>query len=146
MNFYLVKIFYSFTVRLIWNPTLGQLSHCTGVRRYLGGFRPLADDVTNLAVFIRWRRRRRRRSSHDIDKSHVIVLDSWYSIGTPESHMYKWAECCPYLGFFSLELIILHGMARYAGFLLAPAKAFGWGWFLSFGHKKVRVKHFFCTF
>ena len=27
-------------------------------------------------------------------------LDSWYRIGTPESHTYGRAECCPYAGFF----------------------------------------------
>ena len=35
-----------------------------------------------------------------IDNTHGIDLDIWYSIGTPESHTYERAECCPYAGFF----------------------------------------------
>ena len=38
--------------------------------------------------------------THGIDNTHGIDLDSWYRIGTPESHTYKRAECCPYAGFF----------------------------------------------
>ena len=36
---------------------------------------------------------------HGIDNTHGIDLNSWYSIDTPESHMYERAECCPYAGF-----------------------------------------------
>ena len=32
-------------------------------------------------------------------RTNGIDLDSWYSIGTPDSHMYKRAECYPYAGF-----------------------------------------------
>ena len=32
-------------------------------------------------------------------RNHCIDLDSWYSIGTTESHAYERAECCPYAGF-----------------------------------------------
>ena len=32
-------------------------------------------------------------------KTHGIDMDLWYSIGTPESHTYERAECCPYAGF-----------------------------------------------
>ena len=35
-----------------------------------------------------------------IDNTHGIDLNSWYSIGTPESHMYERAECYPYAEFF----------------------------------------------
>ena len=35
-----------------------------------------------------------------IDNTHGVDLDSWYSIGTPESHKYEKAECCPFAGFF----------------------------------------------
>ena len=34
-------------------------------------------------------------------------LDSWYIIGTSESHAYERAECCPYAGFFMLGNSIL---------------------------------------
>ena len=34
-----------------------------------------------------------------IDNTHDIDLDSWYSIGTPESHTYERAECWPYTDF-----------------------------------------------
>ena len=30
-----------------------------------------------------------------------IDLNSWYIIGTPESHTHKVAECFPYAGFFA---------------------------------------------
>ena len=33
-------------------------------------------------------------------KTHGIDSDSWYIIGTPESHTYERAECYPYAGFF----------------------------------------------
>ena len=32
-------------------------------------------------------------------------LESWYRIGTPESHIYDRAECYPYAGLFSLGYI-----------------------------------------
>ena len=32
--------------------------------------------------------------------THGIDKDSWYRIGTPESHAYERAECHPYAGFF----------------------------------------------
>ena len=38
--------------------------------------------------------------THGIDNANAIELDSWYRIGTPESHMYERAECYPYAGFF----------------------------------------------
>ena len=38
--------------------------------------------------------------THDIDNTHGIDLDSWYRIGTTESHTYERAECYPYAGFF----------------------------------------------
>ena len=34
-----------------------------------------------------------------MDNTHNIDLDPWYSIGTPKSHTYERAECCPYAGF-----------------------------------------------
>ena len=37
--------------------------------------------------------------THGIDNTYGIHLDTLYSIGTPESHMYEMAECCPYAGF-----------------------------------------------
>ena len=37
--------------------------------------------------------------THGIDNTHGIDLDSWYRIGTPESHTYMRAECYPYVGF-----------------------------------------------
>ena len=37
--------------------------------------------------------------THGIDNTHGIDEDSWYIIGTPESHTYKRAECYPYAGF-----------------------------------------------
>ena len=36
------------------------------------------------------------------DNTHGIDLDSWYKIGTPESHTYERAECYPYAGYFVL--------------------------------------------
>ena len=39
--------------------------------------------------------------THGIDNTHGIDLDTWYSIGTTESHTYERAECCPYAEFFS---------------------------------------------
>ena len=36
-----------------------------------------------------------------IDNTNGIDLDSWYRIGTPESHTYKRAECCRYAGSFT---------------------------------------------
>ena len=33
--------------------------------------------------------------THGIDNTHGVELDLWYRIGTPESHTYEWAECCP---------------------------------------------------
>ena len=38
--------------------------------------------------------------THGIDNTHGIDLDSWYRIGTPESHTYERAECCMYAEFF----------------------------------------------
>ena len=38
--------------------------------------------------------------THGIDNTNGIDLDSWYRIGTPESHTYERAECYPYAGFF----------------------------------------------
>ena len=38
--------------------------------------------------------------THGIDKTHGIDLDTWYSIGTPESHMYERAESFPNAGCF----------------------------------------------
>ena len=38
--------------------------------------------------------------THGIDNTHGIDLDSWYRIGTTESHTYERAECYPYAGFF----------------------------------------------
>ena len=35
-----------------------------------------------------------------IDNNNGFDLNSWYRIGTPESHTYKRAKCCPYAGFF----------------------------------------------
>ena len=37
----------------------------------------------------------------DIDNTHGIDLNSWYSIGTSESHTNERAECYTYAGFFS---------------------------------------------
>ena len=34
-----------------------------------------------------------------LHKTHVIDLNSWYSIGTPESYPDERAECCPCAGF-----------------------------------------------
>ena len=34
-----------------------------------------------------------------IGNNHGIDLNSWYNIGTPESHTYQRAECCLYVGF-----------------------------------------------
>ena len=53
--------------------------------------------------------------------SMVLTLDSWYRIGTPESHTYERSECCPYAGFFwrsssdnqSLLPILRCGMGLY---------------------------------
>ena len=42
-----------------------------------------------------------KKRTHGVDNTHGIDLDSWYKTGTPESHMYKRAECCPYAGFLS---------------------------------------------
>ena len=39
--------------------------------------------------------------THEFDNTHVIDIDSWYTIGSPESHMYERAECYPYAGFSS---------------------------------------------
>ena len=33
-------------------------------------------------------------------ETHGIDINSWYSIGTPESDLYERAECYPYAGFF----------------------------------------------
>ena len=38
--------------------------------------------------------------AHGVDNTHANDLDSWYRIGTPESHMYERAECYPFAGFF----------------------------------------------
>ena len=38
--------------------------------------------------------------THGIANTNGIDLNSWYKIGTPESHTYKKAECCPYAGSF----------------------------------------------
>ena len=37
--------------------------------------------------------------TYGIDNTHGIDINSWYSIGTPESHTYERAECYPYAGF-----------------------------------------------
>ena len=42
--------------------------------------------------------------THGIDSTHGIDLDTWYSIGTPESHTYERAQCCPYAEFFFRKL------------------------------------------
>ena len=45
-----------------------------------------------------------------LTKNHGIDSDLWYSIGTPESHTYKRAECCPFAGFLvevSTDVLIL---------------------------------------
>ena len=42
--------------------------------------------------------------NHGIDNTNGIDLDSWYGIGTPESHMYERAECCPYTEFSPLMI------------------------------------------
>ena len=44
--------------------------------------------------------------------THCIDLDSWYRIGTPESHTYERAECYPYAGFFEnpLQICIVYWM------------------------------------
>ena len=41
-----------------------------------------------------------RSPYYGIFNTHGIDLNSWYSIGTPESHTYEGAECYPYAGFF----------------------------------------------
>ena len=41
--------------------------------------------------------------THGIDNTHDIELDSWYRIGTPDSHTYERAECYQYAGFFLLK-------------------------------------------
>ena len=38
--------------------------------------------------------------THGIENTHGNDSDSWYRIGTPESHAYERAECYPYAGFF----------------------------------------------
>ena len=38
--------------------------------------------------------------THGIDNTNGIELDSWYRIGTPESHMYERAKFCLYAVFF----------------------------------------------
>ena len=40
------------------------------------------------------------KKTYGIDNTHGVDLNSWYSIGTPESNMYERAECCPYAGVF----------------------------------------------
>ena len=42
-----------------------------------------------------------------IDRTNGIDLNSWYRIGTPESHRYKRAECCPYAEFLIIKFVIL---------------------------------------
>ena len=37
--------------------------------------------------------------AYGIDNANGIDLNSWYSIGTPESNTYDRAECCSYVGF-----------------------------------------------
>ena len=37
--------------------------------------------------------------THGTDNTHGINSDSWYIIGTPESHTYEKAECHPCAGF-----------------------------------------------
>ena len=44
--------------------------------------------------------------THVIDMTDGIDPDSWYSIGTYESHMSERAECCPYAGFSYLYISI----------------------------------------
>ena len=44
--------------------------------------------------------------THGRYETHIIDSDSWYIIGTPESHTYKRAKCCPYAGFFVVALNI----------------------------------------
>ena len=43
--------------------------------------------------------------TYDIDNTHGIDLNSWYSIGTPESQTYKRAECYPYAKLFLMVLV-----------------------------------------
>ena len=52
--------------------------------------------------------------TYGIDNTHGIDLDSWYRIGTPESHTYKRAECYLYAGFF-LNLLIPLDRSPYMG-------------------------------
>ena len=61
---------------------------------------------------------------HGIDNTHGIDLDSWYRIGTPESHKYKRAECCPYAGYYSLDINKCYNMnmfyQQFSSFKLLP--------------------------
>ena len=43
--------------------------------------------------------------TYGIDNTHGIVLNSWYSIRTSESHTYERAECCPYAGLFGTKMV-----------------------------------------
>ena len=42
--------------------------------------------------------------THGIINTNGIDLDSWYRIGTPESHMIERAECCPYAAMLAAQL------------------------------------------
>ena len=46
-------------------------------------------------------------------------MESWYSIGTPESHTYERAKCCPYAGFF-----ISFSLTMYIFFLIVNHKLY----------------------
>ena len=52
-----------------------------------------------------WQRLMVWTQTYGIDNTHGIELNSWYSIGTPESYTYKRAECCPYEGIFLKEKV-----------------------------------------
>ena len=41
--------------------------------------------------------------THGIEYTHGIDSDSWYSVGTPESHTYKRAKGFPYAEFFVMN-------------------------------------------
>ena len=47
-----------------------------------------------------WQRFMAWTKTYGIDNIHGIDLNSWYGIGTSESHTYERAEWYPYAGFF----------------------------------------------
>ena len=53
-----------------------------------------------------WQRLMLCTQTYGIDNTHGIDLSSWYnSIGTPESHTYERAECCPSAGLFGTKTV-----------------------------------------